>query len=154
MVRAMPGAADLLATLRHDGVRVAAVTNRSRQSSLASLDRVGLLRELATVVSSEDVLHQKPHPEPVWLALARLGVQAALAVMVGDTVADVEAGRSAGSRTIGIAAGFGGPALVAAAPDAFVPALADVWPVLARWRAEAPAANADPVTGAGPGGPG
>ena len=131
----MPGAGDLLAALRQRGARLAAVTNRSRQSSLASLDRVGLLASIETVVSSEDVARQKPDPEPVRLALGRLDVAPAHAVMVGDTVADVEAGRAAGARTIGLAAGFGGEALAASLPDAFVPALPDVLPVLLRWGA-------------------
>ena len=44
-----------------------------------------------------DVPRKKPHPEPLLVALERLGVPAAEAAYVGDSPEDVEMTRAAGA---------------------------------------------------------
>jgi phosphoglycolate phosphatase-like HAD superfamily hydrolase len=56
-------------------------------------------------VGREDVSQRKPHPEPVLLCASRLGLEPAEAVYVGDSPIDIEAGRAAGMRTIGVLTG-------------------------------------------------
>lgn len=133
LVKPMPGAHATLEALRRAGMQLAAVTNRSRRSSLASLERAMLLASLDTVVSSEDVARQKPDPEPLRLALDRLGVPPEAAVMVGDTVVDIAAGRAAGMRAIGVSFGFCGPGIATAGPDAVAHALGEVPALVAGW---------------------
>ena len=48
----------------------------------------------------------KPHPAMLLAALAETGVEAARAVMIGDTEYDIAMGRAAGVRTIGVAWGY------------------------------------------------
>jgi HAD superfamily hydrolase (TIGR01509 family) len=120
LVRPMPGAAQVLQRLRAGGIRIAVVTNRSARSSVASLEQGALLPLVDTVVSHEDVARQKPDPEPVRLALARLGVAPAEAVMVGDTAVDVIAGRNAGTHTVAVTFGFAGPRVAETAPDGLI----------------------------------
>jgi pyrophosphatase PpaX len=126
LVRPMPGARDVLVALGSRGIRLAAVTNRSRRSSDASLERAGLLQALEVVVSAEDVARMKPDPEPVLLALGRLGVTAGRCVMVGDTAADIGAGRAAGLLTIGVTCGFAGDAIRDARPDRVIAGLPEL----------------------------
>ena len=133
MVRAMPGAHALLDALRSTGMRLAVVTNRSRRSSIASLDHVDLLARVEEVVSSEDVTRQKPDPEPVRLALARLEVAAACAVMVGDTAVDIAAGRAAGTRTVAVDFGRRHASVAPERPDAIVHALDELRTLFAEW---------------------
>ena len=45
----------------------------------------------------------KPNPEPVLRAVSDLGVHASRAVLVGDSLSDIQAGKAAGIRTIGYA---------------------------------------------------
>ncbi|MFM2356778.1 MAG: hypothetical protein RLZZ528_2514 [Pseudomonadota bacterium] len=52
----------------------------------------------------------KPHPAMLLAALAETGVQAANAVMIGDTTYDVGMGRAAGLLTIGVTWGYHAPA--------------------------------------------
>jgi len=59
----------------------------------------------------------KPHPEPILKALRILGVTAEEAVMVGDTRADIAAGKNAGVRTVAALYGFGGEKLLDHKPD-------------------------------------
>lgn len=130
LVVPFPNARRTLETLRTAGVRLAAVTSRSRVSSLGSLDGAGLAALLEVVISAEDAPRPKPAPDPVWLALERLNVAASSAVMIGDTVADIEAGRAAGTRTIAALYGFAGPALQTAPADYFIRDVAEVVPVV------------------------
>ncbi len=48
-----------------------------------------------TVVTLDDVKQPKPDPEPVRLALRRLGCDPSEAIMVGDNYHDVMAGKNA-----------------------------------------------------------
>jgi pyrophosphatase PpaX len=130
MVHPMPGATGVLSALLDRGVRRAVVTTRSKRSSIASLERSGLLAWLEVVVSGEDVTRHKPDPEPLRLALLQLGVAPEHAVMVGDTPADIDAGRAAGVLTVGVTFGSAGPAIAASAPDAVIGHLDDLIPAL------------------------
>lgn len=132
MVKPMPGALDVLARLKADGLRLAAVTNRARPSSLASLGRAGLLSNLDLVISADDVTRQKPDAEPVLVALRALEIPPSRAVMVGDTLVDIAAGRAAGVRTVAVSFGFGG-ASIAQEADALLHRLGELPRLLAGW---------------------
>lgn len=51
-------------------------------------------------VTREDVTHYKPHPEPLLLASKRLRLKPSECVYIGDSHTDIEAGKSAGMKTI------------------------------------------------------
>jgi pyrophosphatase PpaX len=55
-----------------------------------------------TIVSADEVSRPKPHPEPVFAALERLGIDAGDAVFIGDSPHDIAAGREAGVTTAGV----------------------------------------------------
>ncbi len=115
-----------LRALRAAGIRCAAVTARSRVSSGASLRATGLADLLAFVISAEDTARTKPHPDPLWLALGRLGMSAEQAMMVGDTAADIQAGQAAGLTTVGAGYGFMGAAIQASRPDYLIGDIGEV----------------------------
>jgi phosphoglycolate phosphatase len=48
----------------------------------------------------------KPHPAMVEACLAETGINAAQAVMIGDTTFDIDMGRAAGVKTIGVSWGY------------------------------------------------
>lgn len=123
---AYPEADAVLRTLRDAGLRLAAITSRSRRTSVHTLELAGLTGYLDLVLSAEDATAIKPDPAPLRLALERLGVAPAAAVMVGDTDADILAGRAAGTRTVGVTYGFHGEAIHDAHPDATIDRLADL----------------------------
>lgn len=130
LVKPYPHAGKVLQTLRENGVRLAAVTARSKVSSVDSLRHAGLSDWLDLIISAEDAPRTKPHPDPLLLALERLGATPATAVMVGDTAADIEAGRAAGMRTIGAEYGFFGAALATSRPDWMVRDIREVVPLI------------------------
>lgn len=118
LLRPFAGAVETVAELERRGFGLAIVTSRHRESTLRGMDLCGLVRHFPVIVTPEDVSSPKPHPEPVLVALERLGVDAAEAVFVGDSPHDVAAGRAAGTRTAGALWGpFPRAALEAEGPD-------------------------------------
>ena len=55
-----------------------------------------------TVVGGDETTRHKPDPEPLLLALERLGASAAEAAYVGDSPFDMQAARAAGLYAIGV----------------------------------------------------
>ena len=107
LISMYPGIRPLLETLRKRGVKLGVVTQKWRSVELDGR-RVGAAEELlelgiadmfSAVVGLEDVTRFKPDPEPVEVALRLLSVAPQEAVMVGDSPADIEAGRAAGCLT-------------------------------------------------------
>jgi pyrophosphatase PpaX len=129
-----PGTVATLARLKDAGYALAAVTSRSRRTSVRTLEQAGLIDYLAVVVSAEDAPALKPHPAPLLHALAQLKLPSHAAVMVGDTPHDIAAGRAAGTRTVGALYGFQNESTMrAAGADALIAQLSDVLDVLQAW---------------------
>jgi pyrophosphatase PpaX len=106
-VRAFPGVPEMLAELREGGVRIGVVTSKARRRYELDARRIGVDLLVDTAVCQEDSTEHKPHPQPVFLALERLGVPPGQAVMAGDTPVDLAAGEAAGLTVLGVAWGAG-----------------------------------------------
>jgi pyrophosphatase PpaX len=106
LVHPFPGVPAMIAELARRGVPLAIVTSKFRRSTVRGMELCGLVDHIPVIVTPEDVAHPKPHPEPVHVALERLGANASEAVFIGDSPHDIAAGRSAGTRT---AAALWGP---------------------------------------------
>lgn len=106
-IRAFPGVMELLAELRSRGARLGVVTSKRRENALLGLELCQLGAFFGVVVAGDDVNVGKPDPECVLTALRRLSAPAAGAVMIGDSVHDVDAGRRAGAATMFVTWGAG-----------------------------------------------
>ena len=93
------GVVDTLTALRKEGVATAVVTNKLEELSLKILKELGLFDLFDLVVGGDTYPEKKPSPLPVKKALERIGVSPSQALMVGDTWADIESGRRAGTKT-------------------------------------------------------
>ena len=91
----------------HQQYRLGLVTTRERATAVHFLEQHGLTQLFDTIVASDDVRRLKPHPEPVQLAAANLGLEPAACVMVGDTTVDIHAAHAAGARSVAVLCGFG-----------------------------------------------
>lgn len=98
-VVALPGAMELLTSLPRS--RWVIVTSCTRPLAEVRLKAAGLPRPMRLVTSS-DVKHGKPAPEPYLKGAEFLGVDARDCIVVEDAPAGIRAGKSAGARVIGL----------------------------------------------------
>jgi len=128
LARIFDGIKDVIDRAKAAGFHIGVVTGKSRQTALFSLEAFGLLDDFAVIYGGDDVEKQKPDPEAVIKILADLGWRAGEpGFFVGDSAADVIAGRAAGLRTIGVT--WGSPdheELFAANPDVVVHTMAEL----------------------------
>ena len=88
--------------------KLALITMRfvSKVSVIEELTRVGLAKFFAYVVTAEDTRAPKPSPEALIGAVKAMDVNICDCVIVGDSVVDVRAGKSAGSMTVAVLSGL------------------------------------------------
>ncbi|MFP4200687.1 MAG: HAD-IA family hydrolase [Clostridia bacterium] len=94
-----PGIVDILRSLRERDCRLAVVTTKGRESAEDHLREADLVDYFPVVITSNEVTHPKPSPEPVELALSLLRSSPRRAIMIGDARADILSGKSAGTLT-------------------------------------------------------
>lgn len=107
--RVYPGVAEALAAL---GARKSTATTKSTAGTKLVLEHFGLLPYFDHVQGS-DGMRAKPAPDVVLAAMAGLGANAQDCLLVGDSAADMEAGRLAGVRICAVTYGYGDPAELA-----------------------------------------
>jgi phosphoglycolate phosphatase len=101
-----PAMRPVLDALQSRALPWAIVTNKAERFTLPLVRALGLDREAATVVGGDTTPHAKPHPAPLLEAARRMGLDPAACVYVGDDLRDVQAGRSAGMRTVAASWGY------------------------------------------------
>ena len=103
-LRLYPGVEAVLDELEQRGILLAIVTLKARHLKsagvwtgvLAELEDLGIAARFPVVIGFDDVSEPKPHPEGILRAVEQLGVIPELALVVGDTIADIQAARAAG----------------------------------------------------------
>lgn len=117
LVETFPSIAMLLNKLKKLGFRLGIVTSRYK-NTLKTLKAANLEKDLFDViVSGDDVDKVKPDPGGVILALKKLTVKPNQTLLVGDSTADIEMGKNAKVKTVGVTYGFGGKEIVESNPD-------------------------------------
>lgn len=127
----LPGAAETLAWLSVRSVPVAIVTRNCRAVSEQLIAHAGL--RCRALVAREDVARTKPHPDHLHAALHALECDiscAADCLMAGDNRMDVEAGKAAGMRTLGLRRNKPPESFAGASPDLLLNDMAEVWAAL------------------------
>jgi mannitol-1-/sugar-/sorbitol-6-phosphatase len=119
----LPGALDLLAGLPAD--RWTIVTSCTRPLAEVRIRAAGLPLP-RKMITSNDIQHGKPHPEPYLKGAAVLGFPAEDCVVVEDVPAGVRAGKSAGAKVIAFTTTVQAPALMEAGADWILNNCADV----------------------------
>ena len=96
-----PGAASLLADLHGAGMRLGILTRNKRRLAHIALNATGLARYFETdVVLGRDEAAPKPAPDGVQRILQTWGADPSDAVMLGDYLFDLQAGRNAGTASV------------------------------------------------------
>jgi mannitol-1-/sugar-/sorbitol-6-phosphatase len=120
----MPGAMELLRAIPVE--RWAIVTSGTYPLAMARIKVAGLPTP-KNLVTSSDIKHGKPDPEPYLKGAAKLGVAASECVVLEDAGAGIRAGKAAGARVIGVRSPTAADGeLMAAGADWMVDNCADV----------------------------
>ena len=100
-----PHVADTIRRLHAAGLLVTIASSRLRPSLTAFVDEMGLGGYIPYILSVGDVEHAKPAPDMVLKTLGDNGLRPGEAIVVGDTVFDIQMGDGAGCRTCGVSYG-------------------------------------------------
>ncbi|WP_417685813.1 HAD-IA family hydrolase [Roseibium sp.] len=102
----MKGARDVLHSFHQAGVKLAVVTNKPEAPTRQILDHFGLSDLVASVVGGDTGPARKPEPDMLFHALKAMDRDAARAVMIGDSPADIGAAKAAGIASVAVEGGY------------------------------------------------
>lgn len=106
-VQVYPHVLETLAELKKRGFILTIASSRSTASLMSYIESLKLTSTINFVLGADDVKVGKPDPEAVQKTLEYFGLQPDEAIVVGDTVFDIQMGKNAGTLTCGVTYGNG-----------------------------------------------
>jgi pyrophosphatase PpaX len=103
LVKEFVGVMETIETLKKKGYKLAIVTTKREDVAFKGLRLMKLDSYFDVMIAYDHVKKVKPDPEPIFLALEKVGSKPEEALMVGDNFHDVLAGKNAGTKTAGVA---------------------------------------------------
>jgi 2-phosphoglycolate phosphatase len=101
-----PGVREVLDHYHDAGKNMGVATNKVESFARGIMKHLDIEHYFDVIIGPESVTHRKPHPEAVNRTLDHFNTLPPDAVMVGDTAADILAGKAAGTATVGVTYGF------------------------------------------------
>lgn len=104
-VKPFPYVNEVLAKLEQHGILQGVVTSKMRMTTERGLRYVGIMSHIhpSAIMSIDDVVHPKPHPEAIVKAIESLSVLPEETIMLGDSAVDMQAAVAAGCIPVGVA---------------------------------------------------
>jgi phosphoglycolate phosphatase len=103
----LPGISETLKKLS-EKAKLALITMRyiSKEKICEELEKFGLAKYFQYIVTALDTNNPKPSPEALIKCARQLDVQLCECAVVGDSVADIRAGKNAGAKTVAVLSGI------------------------------------------------
>lgn len=101
-IKPLPGAVELLKSLRKHGFKVALATSAPAENIKLVLESLGINDYFDVIVAGRDVKEGKPSPQGFLLAAQKLGVEPRNCVVIEDAIAGIMACKRAGSYCIAV----------------------------------------------------
>jgi beta-phosphoglucomutase len=120
-LRPIPGVLRFIEKLKEAGVQKAIATAARRDRARLVLTKLGIADHFTTVVTSDDLAEDKPHPHIFLLASRRLAIDPADLVVAEDAVSGIKAGKAAGMRCLAVTPNGRAHLLVNAGADKVIP---------------------------------
>ena len=122
-----PGVREVLHSLHQAGLTLAIATQKPEPITHSILAGLAIDSYISIVVGPESITHRKPHPESILHIIQHAQADPRRALMVGDMVTDIQAGKAAGALTCAVTYGLGErAALEAAEPDFMIAEIIDL----------------------------
>ena len=97
-------------TIEHLGFcRKAVISNKATGLAEEILEALDLLKHFEIVAGADSCLERKPSPVPILRVLSLLDVAPHEALIIGDSIYDMDAGRAARIKTVAVTYGYGKP---------------------------------------------
>jgi 2-phosphoglycolate phosphatase len=106
LTRPFNGMNELLDEIEQAKLIWGVATNKPVRYAEPIMQQLGLAQRSAVLVCPDHVSRSKPDPEMILLACARMGVEPAATLFIGDDERDIEAGRAAGCKTAAVTYGY------------------------------------------------
>jgi pyrophosphatase PpaX len=97
--RLFAGVLEVLEECCRRKINLGVVTSSPHAIVSQTLRSLDALRFFESLVTADDITHFKPHPEPVLLSMQRLNARPEETLLIGDSSADILAGRAASIAT-------------------------------------------------------
>lgn len=92
-----PGTKELISQLHQQGINIGIVTSKHRFMAFKCNHLAEIDQYIDTIVTFDDVKNVKPNPEPIIKALTLLNEKPSTSIMVGDSPADIQSAKRAGT---------------------------------------------------------
>jgi phosphoglycolate phosphatase len=130
--RPFPCVPEVLEQCRAEGAVLAICTNKREQLSRQLLGELGLASLFRAVAGRDTFPVSKPHPDHLLGVIRLAGGNPGRAVMVGDSVTDIQTAKAAGIPIIGVTFGYTDIPVAKLGADAVVDHYSELRPALAR----------------------
>ena len=126
----IPKTKETLEILSQKGIKMGIVTSTPRENmevKLYPLVDSGINNLLEVIIHADDAPRKKPAPDPLFECSERLGILPEHCMYVGDARIDIQAGKAAGMKTVGVLTGFDDyKALSRENPDSIIESIAQL----------------------------
>ena len=93
-----PGLKEILIELKKKNYPLGIYTGKGRESSMITLEKLGVDKYFDLIVTGDDVENHKPSPEGILKFVNKFKLKNERVLMIGDSVSDVKAARDAGVK--------------------------------------------------------
>jgi len=100
-LKAFPGAS-LPKQVKAQGYKIGLVSGSTAKQIAIILSQLDLKEQFDVIVSVDDIIHSKPHPESYLIAAYKLNVHPTECIVLEDATAGIQAAKKAGMQTVGV----------------------------------------------------
>ena len=136
--RAYAGVISVFSGLKACGAAIGICTNKVEDKAVGVVEGLGLDRYVDVIVGARSGRPAKPSPIPLFDTLEYLGVAAEDAIMVGDSIVDVQCARAATVAVIGVSFGYSKTPMRELCPDVTIDDYAEFGAACASLSLELP----------------
>ncbi len=133
-VKLIPKAKETLEMLSQKGIKLGIATSTPRENmkvKLYPLVDSGINDLMEVIITADDAPRKKPSADPLFECSKLLGILPQHCMYVGDARTDIQAGKAAGMKTVGVLTGFDHrEALSRENPDAVIDSIANLKDIL------------------------
>jgi len=116
-----------LEMLRKKGKRLASFTRSGLKEALLALQMHNIKNYFEMIVTRDDTVKVKPNPDPILLISKKTNINPNKILVVGDHPYDILAGKSAGTKTLGVLSGIASKEdLIKAGADFILDSIAEI----------------------------